>query len=203
MDKNVFLKEALKDNNDVLIGKIIVVDRNGREVNIDNHISEMENIMNTLSMISMKDLVSDMKSFNNGKNEFGTIISDSHKHDYKKLLSKARFYRSDIIKNVRFNQDPAGLIINCVVISKNNGDLTLEHTRLNTSVSGDINNLNRRVPIKTSNNANIIKVVEEVIDKMSEEPNNPRKQFELIENHIKNSDIGIGKEKNSEILGWD
>ena len=84
MDKNVFLKEALKDNNDVLIGRIIVVNRNGREVNVDNHISEMENIMNTLSMISMKDLVSDMKSFNNGKNEFGTIISDSHKHDYKK-----------------------------------------------------------------------------------------------------------------------
>ena len=203
MDRNVFLEEALKNKKDVLIGKITVVDRNGRELNIDSHASEMENIMNTLSMISMKDLISDMKSFNNGKNEFGTIILDSHKHDYKKLLSKARFYRSDIIKNVRFNQDPAGLIINCVIISKNNGDLTLEHTRLNTSVSGDINSLNKRFPIKTSNNANIINVVEEAIEKMSEELNNPRKQFELIENHIKNSDIGTEKEKNSEILGWD
>lgn len=203
MDRNVFLEEALRNKKDVLIGRIIVFDRNGREVNIDNHISEMENIMNTLSMISMKDLVSDMKSFNNGKNEFGTIISNSHKHDYKKLLSKARFYRSDIIKNVRFNQDPSGLIINCIIISNNNGDLTLEHTRLNTSVSGDINNLNKRFPIKTSNNANIIKVVEEAIEKISEDFNNPRKQFELIENHIKNSDIGTEKEKNSKILGWD
>lgn len=203
MDRNVFLEEALRNKKDVLIGRIIVFDRNGREVNIDNHTSEMENIMNTLSMISMKDLVSDMKSFNNGKNEFGTIISNSHKHDYKKLLSKARFYRSDIIKNIRFNQDPSGLIINCIIISNNNGDLTLEHTRLNTSVSGDINNLNKRFPIKTSNNDNIIKVVEEAIEKISEDFNNPRKQFELIENHIKNSDIGTKKEKNSEILGWD
>lgn len=202
MDKNVFLEEALKNNQDVLIGKIIIIDRNGREINVDNHTSEMENIMNTLSMISMKDLLNDMKSFNNGKNEFGAVISDSHKHDFKKLLSKARFYRSDIINNVKFGPDPAGLIINCVIISKNNRDLTLEHTRLNTSVSGDINNLNKRLPIKTSNNSNIVKVVEEIISKISEEPNQPRKQFEVIENHIKNSDIGTEKEKNSEMLGW-
>lgn len=202
MDKNVFLEDTLKGKKDVLIGRITVIDRNGREVNIDNHTNEMENIMNNLSMISMRDSLNDMKSFNNGINEFGAAIMDSHKHEYKKLLSRARFYKSDIIKNLRFNSDPAALIINCVIISKSNGELILEHTRLNTSVSGDINNIIKRIPIKTSNNSNVIKVIEEVLNKMSEEPNNPRKQFDLVEKYIEESDIGNNKKNNDNILGW-
>lgn len=204
MDRNVFLKENLEGGKNPLIGNIIVINRNGEQVNIDNHSNEMKNIMNGLAFLSMKDATDEIKSYSNYKDEFGSIISDPHKHSYKKLLTRGGSYRSDIINNLKFSPDPATLIINSIIINKNDGEMIIEHTRLNTSVSSDVNNIIERVPIKTTNHSDIQNVLNEVVDKMKSNFNNPREAIKSVIKYIDNSKIGTKKsDSNKNVLGWE
>lgn len=204
MNRSIFIKENLENGRSPLVGNIIVINRKGEQINTANHSNEMENIMNSLALISMKDAVDKMQSYTNNKDEFGAIISDPRSHSYKKLLTEERYYRSDIIRNFRFNPDPATLIINSIIINKEDDEIIIEHTRLNTSVSGDINNIIDRIPIKTSNHSDIEKVLSEVIEQMKYDFNNPREIVKNITEYINNSRIGTKKsESGKDILGWE
>lgn len=204
MNRSIFIKENLENGRSPLVGNIIVINRKGEQINTANHSNEMENIMNSLALISMKDAVDKMQSYTNNKDEFGAIISDPRNHSYKKLLTEERYYRSDIIRNFRFNPDPATLIINSIIINKEDDEIIIEHTRLNTSVSGDINNIIDRIPIKTSNHSDIEKVLSEVIEQMKYDFNNPREIIKNITEYINNSRIGTKKsESGKDILGWE
>lgn len=204
MNRITFIKESLENGKNPLIGNIIVINRNGKQINTANHNNEMENIMNSLALISMKDAVDEMKSYNNNKDEFGAVITEPHSHSYKKLLTKERSYRSDIIRNLRFNPDPATLIINSIIVNKNDGEIIIEHTRLNASVSSDVNNIIERVPIKTVNYADIEEVLDEVIEGMKYDFNRPREAVKGAIKYIDNSKIGIKKsDSNKNVLEWE